>query len=79
MVWSIISIFLCWILAIFAIIKSSEVNTKLAQGDYLGAKQASDTAKTLNIIALVIGIFGCLAQIGYVIALIAAAASSGSF
>jgi len=75
LVWSIINIFLCMILGIIATIKSSEVNTKLAQGDYAGAEAASNTAKTLNIVGTILGSIGCLGWIAYMIAIAAAVSS----
>ncbi len=53
--WAIGCIFLMWILAIFAIMKSNEVQTYKMQGNYAMAEQASGTTKTLCIIATVIG------------------------
>lgn len=44
---SIIStVFCCWPLGIPAIIQSSKVNTKFAEGDYAGAQEASRKAKS---------------------------------
>jgi hypothetical protein len=54
-VWAIVSIFTCWILAIFAIMKSNEVNTYKMQGNLPAAQQASQTTKTLCIVATCIG------------------------
>lgn len=79
LVWSIINIFLCMILGIIATIKSSEVNTKLAAGDYAGAEQASNTAKTLNIIGTILGGLNCIGSVIYFIVIIVAAASSSNF
>lgn len=39
------TIFCCWPLGIPAIIQASKVNTKYAEGDYEGAKNASNLAK----------------------------------
>ena len=56
MVWSILStLFCCLIGGIVAIVYSSKVNTKLAQGDIEGAKAASKAAKGWNIANLVVG------------------------
>lgn len=53
--WAIGCIFLMWILAIFAIIKSNEVRTFKMQGNYAMAQQASQTTKTLCLIATIFG------------------------
>jgi hypothetical protein len=41
------TIFCCIPVGIFAIIRANEVNKKLAAGDYAGAVQASNSAKSL--------------------------------
>ncbi|CAM2820481.1 CD225/dispanin family protein [Saccharomonospora xinjiangensis] len=56
--WAIGSIFLCWIVAIFAIMKSNEVTAYQMQGNTAAAMQASEQAKTLCIVATVLGAFG---------------------
>lgn len=63
--WAIVCIFLCWPLAIPAIVYASKVNNLIAMGDYEGAMNASKNAKTfcliatiLGAIALVLGIIG---------------------
>lgn len=57
LVWSIISIFLCCIVTgIIATIYSSRVESRYRMGDYQGALDASNTARTLNIISIVLGI-----------------------
>ncbi len=43
------TIFCCWPVGIFAIIKASKVNELWAIGDYAGAQKASDDAKKLTI------------------------------
>ncbi|WP_020660908.1 CD225/dispanin family protein [Amycolatopsis benzoatilytica] len=65
--WAIGCIFLMWILAIFAIMKSNEVNTYKMQGNYAMAEQASRTTKTLCLIAT---IWGALVWVGAIIAII---------
>lgn len=46
LVLSILStIFCCWPLGIPSIVYASKVNTKFAEGDYLGAQEASARAK----------------------------------
>ncbi|MGW4062856.1 CD225/dispanin family protein [Amycolatopsis sp. NPDC004747] len=72
--WAIGCIFLCWILAIFAIMKSNEVGTYKMQGNYAMAEQASRTTKTLCLIATIIGALGCVLTIVWII--IAAVAAS---
>jgi beta-lactamase regulating signal transducer with metallopeptidase domain len=74
LVWSIISIFLFWPVAIAAIIKSTSVDRLWAEGRADLSHQASKTAKTLNIVALIIGVV----VIVLVIVLIIAAAAAVS-
>lgn len=46
LVWAILTTILCCLpLGIVSIIKSSEVNTKWANGDYAGAQESSEAAK----------------------------------
>ncbi|GGD33249.1 CD225/dispanin family protein [Pseudoxanthomonas indica] len=68
--WSIIStvlaVCLCCplgFLGIVAIVYSSQVNTKLAQGDVAGARRASDAAKTWCWVATALAIIGLLINI----------------
>ena len=56
LVWAIISVFLCWPLAIPAIIFSTQVNSKWAQGDVQGAEEASRKAKQFALWATILGI-----------------------
>jgi TIR domain/Interferon-induced transmembrane protein len=58
LVWAILSIFCCWPLAIVSIVYATQVNGKVARGDYAGAMSASKNAKTFAIIGAVIGILG---------------------
>ncbi|GIG57442.1 hypothetical protein Lfu02_18140 [Longispora fulva] len=58
MVWSILTIFLFWPLAIPAIMNAAKVNGFLATGDYASAQQASEGAKKWAKIATIVG--GCL-------------------
>lgn len=70
--WAIGTIFLFWILAIFAIIKSNEVQNLKAQGNLVGAKQASDTTRTLCLIATIIGaVAWAIALVSIIISLVA--------
>ena len=74
LVWSIITTVCCCLpLGIFAIIKSSEVNTKLGSGDYAGAQSASDLARTLNLIGMIGG--GILIVIGVIVQIAALSAA----
>ncbi|MER6663827.1 CD225/dispanin family protein [Amycolatopsis japonica] len=65
--WAIGCIFLCWIIAIFAIMKSNEVNTYKMQGNYAAAADASKSTKTMCMIASIIGGVGCLFSILWII------------
>ncbi|MQA10924.1 MAG: hypothetical protein GEU98_20685 [Pseudonocardiaceae bacterium] len=65
--WAIGCIFLAWIIAIFAIIKSNEVQTHKMQGNLVMAKQASDTTRTLCLVATILGSFGYLVGIIFLI------------
>ncbi|MBP2319682.1 putative membrane protein [Kibdelosporangium banguiense] len=67
LVWSIVSIFLFWPLAIAAIIKSTSVDRLWAEGRPEEAQQASKTAKTLNVVALVLGILAIVLAVVLVI------------
>jgi hypothetical protein len=53
--WAIVSIFLFWPLAIPALIKSTQVDRLWAEGRYGLAQQASNTTKTLCLIATILG------------------------
>lgn len=55
LVWAIISVFLCWPLAIPAIIFATQVNTKAAQGDAAGAAESSRKAKQFALWATILG------------------------
>ena len=56
LVWAIVSIFLCWPLAIPAIIFSTQVNSKWAQGDQAGAQAASSKARKFALWATIAGV-----------------------
>jgi|GEM_PF-5597722 len=58
--WAIGCIFLFWVLAIFAIMKSNEVNTYKMQGNLPMARDASNTTKTMCLIATIVGGVGWL-------------------
>ncbi|WP_199435102.1 CD225/dispanin family protein [Qaidamihabitans albus] len=70
--WAIGCIFLFWVLAIFAIMKSNEVGTYKMQGNFAAAQEASKQTKTLCMIATVIGGIGWLIAIIMIIVAIAA-------
>ncbi len=55
LVWAIISIFLCWPLAIPAIVFATQVNSKWAQGDATGAADSSRKAKQFALWATIAG------------------------
>lgn len=65
--WAIGSIFMCWIVAIFAIMKSNEVQTYKMQGNYAMAAQASKSTKTLCIVATAIFGVGCVFSLLWII------------
>ncbi|MBX9244212.1 CD225/dispanin family protein [Actinotalea ferrariae] len=69
LVWAIISVFLCWPLAIPAIVFSTQVNSKWAQGDAAGAADSSRKAKQFALWATILG--------GIVIVLYIALAAAG--
>ncbi|MHB9109291.1 MAG: CD225/dispanin family protein [Armatimonadota bacterium] len=74
MVWSVITTVCCCLpLGIFAIIKSSEVNTKLSAGDYAAAQSASDLTRTLNLVGMIGG--GILTVIAIIIQVAALSAA----
>ena len=58
----------CWPLGIVAIVNAAKVNSKLAQGDYPGAVQASESAKKWCIVSAILGVIAVIVQIFFVIA-----------
>lgn len=57
LVWAILVTLFCFLpTGIVAIVYSSQVSTKLAAGDYPGAVESSNKAKTWSIISAVIGV-----------------------
>jgi hypothetical protein len=52
------------LLGIVAIVQSNKVNTLLNQGDFEGARRASDSAKTWCWVATALAIIGVLMNIG---------------
>lgn len=73
LVWGIVSIFLCWPLAIPSIIFATQVNSKWATGDAAGAMDASAKAKKFGLIGIVIG---AVVLVLYVILIVIGAAAS---
>lgn len=67
LVFSILMFFCCWPFAIAAVVNAAKVNTLQAQGDYEGARRASEKAKTFAITALILGLIiqsiNCIVQI----------------
>ncbi len=68
MVWSIICIFLCWPLAIPAIVFAAKVDTLLSVGDVAGARAASGKAKGWATAATVVAVIGFF--LGLVVSLV---------
>jgi Interferon-induced transmembrane protein len=56
LIWSILTIFCCWPLAIPAIVFAAQVNGKWAQGDVAGAQESSRKAKQFALWATIIGV-----------------------
>jgi len=78
--WAIVSLFLGGlILGIFAIMKSNEVGTFKAQGNFVMAEQASRTTKTLCLISTILGGIGCVVGIVLIIVAIVAGSSTGYY
>ncbi|WP_134663003.1 MULTISPECIES: CD225/dispanin family protein [unclassified Amycolatopsis] len=77
--WAIGCIFLMWILAIFAIMKSNEVQSYKMQGNYAMAQQASQTTKTLCLIATIIGALAWVVAIIMIIVGLVAASEVHSY
>lgn len=50
------TLFCCLPCGIVAIVKASQVNTKLAQGDVSGAENAARSAKTWILVAVILGV-----------------------
>lgn len=65
--FSIISTVLFWPVGLFAIIKSTQVKSNLNVGNYQGAVESSKSAKTLALIATIIGGLSFLASIAIII------------
>jgi len=68
LVWAIISVFLCWPLAIPAIVFAAQVNTKWSLGDVAGAHKASGKAKTFALWATILFAVLLVLDIGFMVA-----------
>lgn len=67
--WAIVSVFLFWIVGIAAVAKSNEVNIYKARGNLVMAKRASNSARTLCLIATILSVAAVVLIIVLVIAL----------
>ena len=67
LVWAILSIFCCQPFGIVAIIFAAQVNSKLAMGDYQGALDSSNKAKTWALVALGCWVFVAFAWVGLMV------------
>ena len=56
LVWSILTIFCCWPLAIPAIVFAAQVNGKWASGDFAGAQDSSAKARKFALWATIVGV-----------------------
>ena len=54
------------LIGIVAIVQSNKVNSLLNQGDYDGARRASDSAKTWCWVATALAIIGLLLTVGWI-------------
>ncbi|HET9671996.1 MAG TPA: CD225/dispanin family protein [Actinomycetota bacterium] len=72
LVWAILVTLFCFLpTGIVAIVYSSQVSSKLAAGDYAGAVQSSNKAKTWSIVSAVIGVV-------FILGLVAIGSSTGT-
>ncbi|NLE71293.1 MAG: CD225/dispanin family protein [Actinomycetales bacterium] len=58
LVWAIITILLCTIPGIVAVIFATQVNSKWAMGDVAGAENASRQARTWSLVGTILGVLG---------------------
>lgn len=80
LVWAILSTVLCCLpLGIISIIKATKVNELWAQGDYEGAKKASDDAKKFAIWSAIASVIIMIPIIIFYIIAIAATAGSNAY
>jgi Interferon-induced transmembrane protein len=67
LVWAIITLFCCQILGIVSVIFAAQVNGKFQQGDYAGAVDASNKAKTFAMIGTILGVVQVIGIIIYIV------------
>ncbi|MCW2887217.1 MAG: hypothetical protein JWL58_4079 [Streptosporangiaceae bacterium] len=67
LVWAIITLFCCQILGIVSVIFAAQVNGKFQQGDYAGAVDSSNKAKTFAMIGTILGVVQVIGIIVYII------------
>jgi hypothetical protein len=79
MATAVVGLLLFWPVGLFAVLSASKVNNLVAQGDFAGASDASQQAKKMGKLAIIIGavILG-LTILGCCGAIVIAAASGGS-
>jgi len=78
LIWAILTVLLCWPLAIPAIIFSTQVNSKWALGDVSGAQDASVKAKRFAMWATIAGAILIVIWVSFfVIAAMTAGTSTG--
>jgi len=79
LVWAILStIFCCLPLGVFAIVFSSQVNTKWAQGDDAGANDSARKARQFALWSTIVGAVGSIIGIVVYVIVVVAAVNSGS-
>jgi hypothetical protein len=77
-VWAILStLFCCLPVGIASIVFASQVDGKWAQGDYAGAREASDKAKKFAMIAAGVGVAVLLLYFIVVVGLVASDSDTG--
>jgi hypothetical protein len=67
LVWAIITLFCCQILGIISIVFAAQVNGKFQQGDYAGAVDSSNKARTFAMIGTILGVVQVIGIIIYII------------
>jgi hypothetical protein len=76
---AIISILCCWPLAIPSIIFATQVNSKWSAGDYQGAQDSAQKAKTFTIIAFSLGVVALIINIILAMAGVYAGSTTSSY
>lgn len=65
LVWAILALILCfWPTGIAAVVYAAKVDSRIAMGDYAGAKEASDKSKKWSWISFTVGIIVIVLYIG---------------